>query len=326
MNDTTTKHPPLGVRLLYSLIKQPDLQALSPEELADHSAAQNRKVESPLMRLVTGFPNRAAQIDWNQLALADREQRVRVYRSSTAMSSPDGLPLVIHVHGGGFGGTAVQCDWINSHLAAQLPAVVVSVEHRLLGPETPLSAAVDDCWGTLQHVLDDASRWGVNPSSVAIVGESAGGTIAALCAMRARQRKLPLRAQVLVNPCTDVTANAFDYPSMAEHANTPTLNLDRLELMRRLAVPTGTDPRTVSPLYADDVSELPPALVVIPTLDPLADHGRRYAEKMREAQTSVQVAEYHRAGHAFVSMPGLVSQAKAARRDITAFLRKRLNE
>lgn len=325
MNDTT-KHPPLGVRLLYSLIKQPDLQALSPEELAEHSAAQNHKVESPLMRLVTGFPNRATQIEWHQLALADREQRVRVYRGSTATRPPDGLPLVIHVHGGGFVGTAAQCDWINSHLAAQLSAVVVSVEHRLLGPETPLSAAVDDCWDTLQHVLGDASRWGISASNVAIVGESAGGTIAALCTLRARQWGLPLRAQVLVNPCTDVTASAFDYPSMAEHSNTPTLNLDRLELMCRLAVPTGTGPRAVSPLYADDLSELPPALVAIPTLDPLADQGRRYAEKMGEAQTSVQVAEYRRAGHAFVSMPGLVPQAKAARRDITAFLRKRLSE
>jgi len=315
------RQPPLGVRLLYRLRKEPDYQAISPEELVTLREAQNRKVSSPLFRVFTGFPDRGTTINWQQVELPDRVIRVRVYRPTRPAA---GLPLVLHVHGGGIVGTAVQCDWINSHLAAQLPAVVVSVEHRLIDPETPLSAAVDDGWDVLQNVVQDAARWGVDPTRVAVFGESAGSMVAALSAIRARTSGLPLRAQVLVNPCVDLTSTALDYPSMREHADTPTLTVAHMEFFRRLAVPEGTDPRAVSPLYADDLSGLPAALVVVPTLDPVADHGRTYAARLRESGTPAQLTEHPGAGHAFLSMPNLVPQAKAARTQITEFLQAHL--
>jgi acetyl esterase len=276
------------------------------------------------MRVITGFPDRGTTIGWQQVAFPERVLPVRVYRPSRPTAGAAELPLVLHVHGGGFVGTAVQCDWINSHVAAQLPAVVVSVEHRLIDPETPLSAAVDDGWDVLRHVLDHAAKWGVDPARVAVFGESCGAMVAALGAIRARESELPLRAQVLVNPCVDVTSTALDYPSMVEYADSPTLNRTVIELFRRLAVPQGSDPCSVSPLYADDVSGLPPALVVVPTLDPIADHGRAYAERLRKAGTPVQLSEHPGAGHGFLSMPGVVPQAKAARERITAFLRDHL--
>jgi acetyl esterase len=97
-----------------------------------------------------------------------------------------------------------------------------------------------------------------------------------------------------------------------------------LQLFRRLAAPEGTDPRAVSPLYADDLSGLAPALVVVPTLDPVADHGRAYAERLRAAGTPARLTEHPGATHAFLSMPGAVPQAKAARAEITEFLRSHL--
>lgn len=89
-------------------------------------------------------------------------------------------------------GTAVQSDWVNSHLASHLPAVVVSVEHRLLAPETPLSAAVDDGWDVLWHVVQYAAQWGVDPTRTAVFGESCGALISALAAIRARDASLLL--------------------------------------------------------------------------------------------------------------------------------------
>jgi acetyl esterase len=83
-------------------------------------------------------------------------------------------------------GTAVQSDWINSHLAALLPAVVVSVEHRFFAPETPLSAAVDDGGDVLQHMVRHAAQWGVDPTRTAVFGESCGALISALAAIRAK--------------------------------------------------------------------------------------------------------------------------------------------
>jgi acetyl esterase len=318
MSDTTAV--PLGIRLLHALRKEPDWQTMPPDALVAYRNAENRRRASAPMRVITGFPDRGAAISWQEVALSDRVIRVRVYRPADAV----GLPLVLHVHGGGFVGTAAQCDWINSHLAAQLPAVVVSVEHRLIDAKTPLSAAVDDGWDVLRHVVKHASEWGIDPARVAVVGESCGSMIVGLSAIRARESGLPLRAQVLVNPCVDLTSTALDYPSMTEHADSPTLTVKLLKFFRHLAVPQGADPRAVSPLYADDLSGLPPALVVVPTLDPLADHGRTYADRLRAAGTPVQLSEHPGAGHGFLSMPGLVPQAKAARPRITSFLRDHL--
>lgn len=329
MSDLTrTERPPLGVRLMHALGKEPDWPAMTAGELAALRDAVNRKRASRLARLITGFPDHGAAIEWREAALPGRELRVRVYRPSPARGGEGadrpGLPLVLHVHGGGFVGTAVQSDWVNSHLAARLPAVVVSVEHRLLDPETPLSAAVDDGWDVLRHVVRHADQWGVDPARTAVFGESTGSLITALAAIRARDSGPLLRAQVLVNAAVDLTSAGFEHASMRRHADSPALTMAQMRLFERLAVPPGTDPRAVSPLHAGDLSGLAPALVVVPTVDPVADHGRCYAERLRAAGTPVRLTEYPGATHAFLSMPTLVPQAKAARAEITGFLREAL--
>ncbi|MFI6740001.1 alpha/beta hydrolase [Nonomuraea sp. NPDC050451] len=317
-----SERPPLGIRLMHALGKEPDWLAMTAEELVTLRDAVNRKRSSRLARLITGFPDRGATIQWQEVALHDRRLRVRVYRPSPGRGGDGaGLPLVLHVHGGGFVGTAVQSDWVNSHLAARLPAVVVSVEHRLLDQETPLSTVVDDGWDVLRHVVRHAAQWGVDPARVAVFGESTGSMVTALAAIRARQYGLPLRAQVLVNTPVDLTSTGFDHVSMSRHADSPTLTMAQMRLFQRLAVPPGTDPRTVSPVYADDLSGLAPALLVVPTIDPVADHGRCYAGRLRAAGTPARLTEYPGATHAFLSMPGVVPQAKAARAEITEFLR-----
>lgn len=325
MDDVTgVERPSPGVRLLHALRKEQDWSAMTTEELIAFREVENRKRASRLLRVVTGWPARGAGIRWREVALPDREVRVRVYRPSPDRGGDDDLPLVLHVHGGGFVGTAAQSDWVNSHLAARLPAVVVSVEHRLLDPGTPLPAAVDDGWDVLRHVVRHAGEWGIDPARTAVFGESNGGLIAALVAIRAREAGLPLQAQVLVNPALDLTEAGFDHPSMTRHAHSPTLTLPHLRLYRRLAVPPGTDARPLSPLRADDLSGLAPALVVVPTVDPLADHGRRYAERLREAGTPARLTEHAGATHGFLSMPGVVRQAKPARAEVAGFLRDRL--
>ncbi|MEU7892137.1 alpha/beta hydrolase [Nonomuraea sp. NPDC049152] len=322
---TVAERPPLGIRLLRALGKDPDWLAMTAEELVAYRDAENRKRASRLGRVVTGCPDRGAAIQWQEVALPGLTLPVRVYRPSPGRDGGRdgraGLPLVLHVHGGGFVGTAAQSDWVNSHLAVRLPAVVVSVEHRLLDPDTPLSAAVDDGWDVLRHLLRHAAQWGIDPARTAVFGESTGSMITALVAIRAREAGLPLRAQVLVNPAVDLTSTMYDHASFTEHANSPTLTMSYMRLLRRFAVPPGTDPRAMSPLYADDLSGLAPALVVVPTIDPLADHGRSYAERLRAAGTPARLAEHPGATHAFLSMPGVVPQAKAARKEILEFLR-----
>jgi acetyl esterase/lipase len=105
----------------------------------------------------------------------------------------------------------------------------------------------------------------------------------------------------------------LDHAAVTQHADTPGLSVPVERLFQRLAVPPGTDARALSPLYAEDLGGLAPALVVVPTHDPMADHGRRYAERLGAAGTSVRLSEYPGAGHAFLSTSGLEPQAETAR-------------
>ncbi|SHM30798.1 alpha/beta hydrolase [Actinacidiphila paucisporea] len=297
---------------------EPDWATIAGEELITYRTAENRFRASDAVLAIRGEPDPGATVEWRTVALPGRELPVRVHRSATAGAA---LPLVVHVHGGGFVGTAVQSDWVNSRLAAHLPAVVVSVEHRLLDEDHPLANAVDDGWDVLDHVVRHAARWGVDPARTAVFGESCGALVCALAAIRAREAGLGLRAQVLVNPAVDVTGAMLGYGSADEYALTPTLGVPQLRLFQRLAVPRGADPRTLSPLHADDVSGLAPALVVVPTHDPLADQGRAYAERLRTAGTPARLTEHPGAGHAFLSVPGLAPQAQPAYAEILGFLR-----
>ncbi|MEU4725778.1 alpha/beta hydrolase [Nonomuraea dietziae] len=317
-----TAKPPLGIRVLKALGKEPDWLTMTTEQLIAFREAENRKRASRLGRVITGCPDRGAAIQWQEVGLPGRNLPVRVYRPSR--SGRDPLPLVLHVHGGGFVGTAVQSDWVNSHLATRLPAVVVSVEHRLLDPDSPLSAAVDDAWEMLRHVVRHAAQWGIDPARIAVFGESTGSMITALTAILARDSGLPLRAQVLVNPVVDLSPAGFEHASMRQHAHSPTLSVSYMRLLQRLAIPQGTDPRAMSPLGAEDLSGLAPALVVVAPIDPLADHGRCYAERLRAAGTPARLTEHPGATHAFLSMPGAVPQAKAARAEIVEYLREAL--
>jgi acetyl esterase len=285
---------------------------MAPERVVPGQAVPDRAVPDRVV------PDRVLGQALSGQVGPDRVVRVRVYRPVGRFGD---LPLVLHVHGGGFVGTAVQCDWISSHVAARLPAVVVSVEHRLVDATTPLSAAVDDGWEVLDHVVRDAARWGVDPARVAVFGESAGALVAAMAALRARDEGLALRAQILVNPCADLTETALDYPSMKKFSDSPMLTVPLLVFFRRMAV---SDGRKISPLYADGHADLPPALVVVPTADPVADQGRAYAGRLREAGTPARLVEYSGAPHGFLSLPGLVWQARAARAEIIGFLQEQL--
>jgi acetyl esterase len=318
MSETTsTTRPP-----------EPDFSVITTEELLAYRDAENHWRASSAARTILGEPDPGAAIAWQEIALPGRDLPVRVHRPAPAeddeAASHADLPLVVHVHGGGFVGTAAQCDWTNSHLAAELPALVVSVEHRLLAPGSTLANAADDGWDVLQHVVRHAAQWGADPAHAAVFGESCGALISALTAIRAREAGLELKAQVLVNPVADVTETMFDQPSIAEYAYSPSRALPLLRLLQRLAVPPGADAGAVSPLYADDLSGLAPALVVVPTQDAVADHGRRYAQRLREAGTPMRLTEYPKARHAFLTLPGVEPQAEAAQAEILAFLRAAL--
>ncbi|MGO1581672.1 MAG: alpha/beta hydrolase [Actinomycetaceae bacterium] len=288
--------------------------------IAVRDAVDARRSSSAAQAL-TGRPDDGARIEEHVLALPGRRLRVRIHRPVEAGPR---LPLVLSFHGGGFVmGTTAQNDWLNSTVAARVHALVVSVEYRL-APEHPLPAPVKDALDTLRHLLGDPDRWGIDPGSVSLLGESAGGTIAALVAQHARAHGPRILAQVLTCPVTDWTATMTDHPSMVTNADRPGLSLPQLRACRRFAVPATLDPRESSPLMSDDLADLPATLVVVGELDPAADHGRRYVDRLVAAGTEARLHAHEDAVHAFLSMPGLVDAARPASQEIVEFLRRHL--
>jgi acetyl esterase/lipase len=312
---TRSTKAPLGTRILRDTR---DWEALTADQVIAEGEKAIRAASSPAAWIVTGRPDRRARITETTIDLPGRCLTLRVHRPKKAASS---LPLILSFHGGGFiGGTAAQNDWLNSRLAARCAAVVVAVEYRL-APRHPLPQPVEDGYDTLIRLFGDAAGWGIDPAAVALVGESAGAMIAALIALRAREAGLPLRAQVLNYPVTDWTDTVTDYPSITANADNPTLSLSRLRAARKLSLPSTVNPRSVSPLKFDTLAGLPPTLVVTAALDPVADHGRCYVDRLHEYGIDARLTCYPKATHSFLSTPGLVPAARPARREILAFLR-----
>lgn len=295
-----------------------DWEALTDGQVIAAREKVNRLGSSRAVRVITGLPDRRARIEERTIELPGRRLKLRVHRPKDAGAR---LPLILSLHGGGFiTGTAAQNDWLNSHLAARCPAVVVSVEYRL-APEHPLPEPLEDAYDTLVRLVDDPFGWGIDPAAVAVLGESAGGTLAALIALHARKDGPPLRAQALTYPATDWSETMTNYPSIAANAGNPGLSLSRLHTGRRLSVPPTLDPRSVSPLKFDSLADLPPTLVIIGDLDPIGDQGRRYVERLCADGTDAHLTSYPKAIHGFLSVPGLVPAARPARREVLAFMR-----
>src|SRR5262245_9907392 len=141
---------PLGTRIVRDTR---DWEAMTDDQVVAAREKANRAASSRAARIVTGLPDSRARIEEDTINLAGRRLMLRVHRPKQAGGK---LPLIISFHGGGFiAGTAAQNDWLNSHLAARCPAVVVSVEYRL-APQHRLPEPVDDGYDTLVRLVGDA--------------------------------------------------------------------------------------------------------------------------------------------------------------------------
>ncbi|MEU4393586.1 alpha/beta hydrolase [Kribbella sp. NPDC023855] len=314
---------PLRMRILAALSPAPDWDSITPAQVIEYREALHRKRSSALVGLVTGRPDRGARITTHALELPGRRLDVRVYQPEQGGS---GLPLIIAFHGGGFiTGTPDQDDWLLSHVAANCPAVVASVDYRL-APEHPVPAAVDDAYEATDRLVAEAARWGADPARTVVLGSSAGATLAALTSIRAAELGTPLHAQVLINPQLDWTDSVFQFPSFTENADAPTATPANCRAVKRIAIPASFDPRTISPLRHDNLAGLPPALIQSAGLDTLEDQAPAFAERLRQAGVDVTLTRYPRATHAFLSMSGVVPAAHPARAEILTFLRSQLLE
>ncbi len=313
-------NPPLGVRLLglASRFTKP-VSELTDDELIAARDRLNRLRASRVARVITGMPHRHVAIDQRALPLDDRTLSMRVYRP---FRYQEALPLVVHFHGGGFAlGSAAQTDWLNSGVAARTPALVASVDYRL-APEHPFPASTQDAFDALDWLRGAASELNIAPGPPALMGDSAGGNLAAVTALHARDNGIDVALQVLIYPVVDFTDAMLSYPSAVESAD-PILTPDSLITFRRIWLQDNDpDDPLVSPLFASDLRGVAPALVQTARFDPLRDQGAAYAGRLRDAGALAALTEYPHAAHAFIATPGANRGARRARREIVAHLQQ----
>jgi acetyl esterase/lipase len=205
-------------------------------------------------------------------------------------------------------------------LAAASKSTVVAVEYRL-APENPPPAQFDDAYSATAWVADNADRLGVDPSRLAVVGDSAGGSLAAAVALASRDRSGPhICCQVLLYPGLDRDMAA---PSITELADAPMLSVEDINYMHDLAdsgAGTPHDPYRV-PAYATDLSGLPPAIVVTGEYDPIRDWGERYAVRLRDARVQTTVTRYPGMYHGFLMRSDATARGRLAIAEIGGLLR-----
>jgi acetyl esterase len=234
---------------------------------------------------------------------------VRVYRPHGEFGV---LPGVLYAHGGGFAvGDLETHDPTCRLLSAVSRTVVVAVDYRL-APEHVFPAAVDDVVATWEWMHDNAVELGLDSDAVAVMGDSAGGNLsAALCLESRRLGLVAPAAQCLVYPLVDARCTFDSYEVFAEGYG---LSRDGVVLYRETYAPSRddwTDPR-MSPLCADDLSGLPPALVVTAGFDVLRDDGRAYADALAAAGVPTTYRCYDDMMHGFAAILVLDDAAAAA--------------
>lgn len=303
---------PQAVAFLEAVADAPPLDTLTPE--------QNRAGLAPVIPL-SGDPRPMASVEDRTVTTATGPVPVRVYRPR----ADPGLPVVAYFHGGGWVvGDLESHDTTCRDLAGHADAVVVAVHFRR-APEHPFPAAYEDCVGVARALLENGGGLEVDPSRVAVCGDSAGGNLAAVAALALRGVGAGLAHQALIYPVTDaagVGATASYDAFGTDHFLT---TRDMAYFVRSYAGATDpADPR-LSPLRADDLAGAASASVLVGGCDPLRDEGVAYAERLRAADVDVELREYAGQVHPFVLLAGILDDAVDARAWLGGRLRAALH-
>jgi acetyl esterase len=287
---------------LVLMAQMPPLESMTPEQV----------------RGMRGLMSEAARPVAELRDLMAGDVPVRLYRSRVGGV----LPVLLYFHGGGFVlGDIASHDALCRDLCAGADCAVLAVEYRL-APEHKFPAATDDCLAALVWAAAHAAELGIDPARIAVGGDSAGGNLATVTALRARDAGgPPLVGQALIYPVTD----HYSRPTASVRANAegPILTLGAMRWFADHYLNAANIAHPwAAPLQAPDLSALPPALVITAEYDPLCDEGEAYAARLRVAGVPTLAVRYGGAVHGFLSFAG-VPLAHAAVAQTCLWLRER---
>lgn len=229
-------------------------------------------------------------------------------------------PVLVYLHCGGFTiGSIATHDVLCRHLSHLAHCAVLSVGYRL-APEHRFPTAFEDAWDAVQWVAEHGTEKGLDPTRIAVGGDSAGGTLAAACALQARAAGVTLKLQLLF------------YPGCCAHHDTPShkifghgfvLEAEHIDYFFDLYIPDLKDREDwrFAPLMADDVEGVAPAWFGLAECDPLVDEGLQYADKLRAAGVSVDLEIYRGVTHEFIKMGRAIPEARRAQLDAARALK-----
>lgn len=284
---------------------------------------ESRKRLAEKSASVSGTPVEMASVKDMKAEAGGLTVPVRVY-------TPKGegpFPLVVFYHGGGWvQGSVDTHDSLCRVIAKKSNAMVVSVEYRL-APEHTYPAAANDAYAALQWVAQNAASFNGDPKRIAVAGDSAGGSLAAVVSLMARDRKGPdIDYQVLIYP--GVNTASLDTPSYDFFGKGYMLDKAGVKRFINLYLPDKRDRSEpyASPLLAKSHANLPPALVIIAGFDVLRDEGEAYVQKLKEDGVKARYIRYDGVVHGFVSADKLLPQAQDATDKIGETLRREFSE
>ena len=231
------------------------------------------------------------------------------------------LPVIVFFHGGGWViGNIKSHDFVCRKLAKQTGLTVISVDYRL-APEHVFPCAAEDCYAITKWVAENGQALKVDGSRLAIGGDSAGGNLTAVTALLARDRGGPTIAfQLMVYPVID---GMMSFPSYKENAEGYLLTAADMAWFYEQYAPAGVDRKNplLSPLYAPDLSGLPPALVITAEFDPLRDEGEAYADALQQAGVEARSSRYDGMVHGFFGLDAIIPAAAPAMEEAAAALK-----
>lgn len=295
--------------LLEARSKLPPLHTLTVAEAREQMSA--RAIPGLRIPEVASVVNRDMQASHGSLPL-------RIYTPH----GPGPFPLMVFFHGSGFVVCSLDThDAMCRNLCAGAGCVVVSVDYRL-APDAKFPAGPDDCLAATRWAAANAGGLNADPSRIVVAGDSAGGNLAAVTALRVRDEGGPkLVGQLLIYPVTDYHTPGT--PSYQENEDGYGLTRKGMEWFwnHYLADPSQAAHPHASPIKANDLSRLPPAYVISAEYDPLRDEAEYYADALTRAGVETKMRRWDGMNHGFFFFPGIVDKAGAALDDSCEWLK-----